>query len=282
MGYPDSLNTLRMWAKDINRRNGEHKMKEKDIIEGVVDSTFKHLPKTTSAADEALSSIVDIANILFAPFKMAKIFTDAKLEQFKKNLAEKVNQIPVENRKDKPDLNVVGPALEALKYTILDDDLREMFENLLTSSIDKNKNVFPGFIDVVRQLNSDEAKLLKYLSQHGDTYPLIDLRFTPKEREGFIEIFTNFTNIGYGLCQKPELISAYLIELEKFGLIKIDNGFYHLNKNELYAPLEEHPDFISLKNAVGTTPGKFSTHKKKFDITEYGKAFIQSCVAPRF
>lgn len=129
-------------------------MKAKETIEGTAKAVAENLPKTTSSVDNVFSSIVNVFDILFTPFQMAKIYKDSKLEEFKTNLEKKMSKIPPEDIKNEPNLNIVGPALEALKYTIMEDELRELFENLLASSIDKREDVFPGFIDVIRQLSS--------------------------------------------------------------------------------------------------------------------------------
>lgn len=257
-------------------------MKEKEIIEGTANAVANHLPKTTSAIDNVFSSIVNVFDVLFTPFQMAKIYKDSKLDAFKTNLEKKISQIPEDDLKDNVNLNIVGPALEALKYTILEDELRELFENLLASSIDKREDVFPGFVDVIRQLSSDEAKLLKEISLKRTNYPLIDLRYKLDSNKGFKEIIVNFTNLGDDVCEKPELISAYLNELEKFGIISIEDGSY-LTDDSLYVPLENHKTILDQKNVLmfGAEPGKYEIHKKKFKVTSYGIAFIKSCVASK-
>lgn len=254
-------------------------MKEKEIIEGTAKAVSENLPKTTSAIDNVLSSIINVFDVLFTPFQMAKIYKDSKLEEFKNNIEKKANKIPPSNLKDSVDLNVVGPALEALKYTLLEDELREMFENLLVSSINKKEDVFPGFVDIIRQLSSDEAKLLKSISKKGTDFPLIDLRFRLESGEGYKDTLVNFTNIGDGVCEKPELVPAYLNELERFGIINIIDGAY-LSDQSLYDPLENHSVILNMKKIkiFGIKPGKYEIHKKKFRITTYGLSFIRSCV----
>jgi len=252
-------------------------LSEKEIIEGTANAIAEHLPKTAETADSVLSTVIGIFDVMLTPFQMLKIFKDSKMKEFKENLAKKIERIPEEARKDTIDLKVVGPALEALKYTFLEDDLREMFENLLASSIDKREDVFPSFIDIVRQLSSDEAKLLKYLSVNGTDYPLIDLNYTYDANDAFDVELSNFTDIGYGVIEKPELISAYLRDLDRFGIIEIQTGVY-LAEDIVYKKLENHPFIQDRKTKIYKDPGKYEIEKKKFTITDYGKAFINSCV----
>ena len=252
-------------------------MSKKEIIEGTANAISKNLPKTVAAVDNVVSSIVDIFDVILTPFQALKLYRDAKMGEFKQNLLNKTNKIPKDQIKETLDLNVVGPTLEALKYTFLEDELREMFENLLASSIDKREDVFPSFVDIVRQLSCDEAKLLKYLSIHGKDYPLIDLRYVLNEGKGYHEIVLNFTDIGYGILEKPELISAYLNDLDRFGLINIQSDVF-LTDESSYQTLESHELIQNAKNVIIAKPGKYEIHKKKFSITDYGISFIHSCV----
>ena len=214
-------------------------MIKKDQIE-VVNAVADKLPKTVSALDTVLSTVVNVFDLLLAPFQIAKIYKDAKVEEIRKNIVEKSKDIPEESLKESADLSVVGPALEAMKYTIMNDDLNELFENLLVSSLDKRKNVFPGFVDIIRQINSDEAKLLKYLaSSDTDSFPVITLRCETIDGKGGLDIISNFTSIGYGVCEKPELTTTYLVDLARFGLIEFVNGKY-LVDDKVYEPLINH------------------------------------------
>lgn len=55
-------------------------MSEKEIIEGVAEATAKHLPKTTASVDAALSSIVNIFDVLLTPFQALKEYKDFRME----------------------------------------------------------------------------------------------------------------------------------------------------------------------------------------------------------
>ena len=79
------------------------------------------------------------------------------------------------------DYYTVGPAIESLKYTIQDDELRDLFEKLLVSTLDNRKQVFPSFVEIIRQLSPDEAKLLKELKEEISDYPLVDVIFDLKD-----------------------------------------------------------------------------------------------------
>lgn len=108
---------------------------------------------------------------------------------------------------------------------------------------------------------------------------MIDLRYVITSERSFHEIIVNFTDLGDSVCERPELVPAYLNELEKFGIISIEDESY-LKDETLYTPLENHKTIVSLKTKpmITSKPGKYEVHKKNFKITSYGKSFIKSCV----
>lgn len=253
-------------------------MNKKDQIE-VVNAVADKLPKTVSALDTVLSTVVGVFDLLLTPFQIAKIYKDQKLDEIKEHIKEKTEMIPQEDLKE-ADLTVVGPALEAMKYTIMNDDLNELFENLLVSSLDKRKNVFPGFVDIIRQINSDEAKLLKYLaSSDTDSFPVITLRSETIDGKGGLDIISNFTSIGYGVCEKPELTTTYLVDLARFGLIEFVNGKY-LVDDKVYEPLINHDMIkgVDKEDLHNQGLNDYKIVKGFFRITEYGKEFIGACI----
>ena len=56
------------------------------------------------------------------------------LENYNRELHEKIEAIPNEKRVE-PDIQIVAPALEASKYCVEKEELREMFVNLIASSM---------------------------------------------------------------------------------------------------------------------------------------------------
>ena len=85
----------------------------------------------------------------------------------------KYNNIPEENRTE-AELHIVGPAMESLKYNIMNDDLAEMFSNLLISDLDnRTQNLCsPAFVKIIEQLSPTDAKVYKYLFEHLKRAPL--------------------------------------------------------------------------------------------------------------
>lgn len=148
-----------------------------------VDTTLENLlDKPSKNVGETL------ANIWFLVFggishkaDKRKIQYSIELRKFENELQKKILEIPCEKRTE-VDLQLVGNTLEASKYCIEKTVLRNMFTELIASSVNRDKcnYVQPAFPDLIKQLSSDEGNLLKYLflkfDEENNRYPLIDIR----------------------------------------------------------------------------------------------------------
>lgn len=118
--------------------------------------------------------------------------------------------------------------------------------------------------------------MLKYLSIHPNQ-PLIDLQLT-FPAGGHIDIITNFTDIGEGICDNPNGIASYLDNLERLKLIQIPWGIY-INDDSLYGRLKKHNKISRVMNQPQAAGYKYDIQKKKFQLTTFGKDFIQICLS---
>ena len=124
---------------------------------------------TVVQTGEIIESVVGLFNnVVFYPVKKANALFKYKLEDFKNELEQKLSSIP-EEKLVEPDLMIAGPALEALKYTYDKDELRNMYLNLLTSSMNKDikDKAHPSYVEIIRQLTPLDAKVFKRLQDLG-------------------------------------------------------------------------------------------------------------------
>lgn len=187
---------------------------------------------------------------------------------------EKLNNIPIENLVEPP-LNIIGPTIEASKYYIDSEELRELFANLIAASMnsDKVNNVHPSYVEIIKQISPDEAKLLKYIG--GGDHALYNVY--SKQSDGSINVMRNFSIIAFHAgCSSPTEIAAYLDNLSRLGLIQLDTSKY-LNNPDLYSKIEENSFF---KGAIEYISPLGTIEKKKgvIESTVYGKNFFKSCI----
>lgn len=140
-----------------------------DIVTSVSEAAQKNIPETVRQTDGTLSTVVGFFNnVVLYPVKRANITFRYKLEAFEDDLKEKIKDIPEENLQVPP-TRVSGPTFEALRYAYDEEELREMFENLLASSMDNRKDieVHPAFVEAIKQMSSLDAKILSKIVDLG-------------------------------------------------------------------------------------------------------------------
>ena len=193
-------------------------------------------------------------------------------------IKEKTANIPIEKLTE-PEPYVAVPAMQQLSYSFDSEELREMYANLLVASmnIDTKKYVHPAYVDIIKQLSPDEAKLLKFLALNPDQ-PLIDVLLDLPNNGGYFTQVHNFTNIGEGICENPEEIFSYLDNLERLKLIEIPYGVL-LNNNDIYKPLEEHEEIRALLKSTVPSGYKYRIQRHKFMLSAFGKNLIKICLA---
>lgn len=196
-------------------------------------------------------------------------------------LKEKLKDIP-EEKICEPEPYVAIPAIQQLSYCQDSDELRDLYANLLASSmnVDTKWKVHPSFTDIIKQLTPDEAKLLKQLPPNiMINHPLIDVQLHNKTQGGFNTLISNFTIFGLNTIDKKSNICSYIENLERLKLIEIP-AETSLSNHDLYIPLKEHP---ILKRSVN--PSYYlldSSHTvdykyKIFTITNFGISFVNTC-----
>lgn len=189
---------------------------------------------------------------------------------------EKAKEIP-EEKLTEPEPYVAVPAIQQLSYCYDSADLRKMYANLLVASmnIDTKYQVHPSFIDIIKQLTPDEAKLLSYLAKEP-IQPLLSVRHYLNGGK-YVELVHHFTCISERMCDNPNGIYSYLVNLERLGIITIMEDVA-IDSDELYKPLEEH----SLIQKYLKTPVKENETirliRQKFKVTIFGKSFIDTCM----
>jgi hypothetical protein len=177
------------------------------------------LKPVTKESGEALQAIVGLFNnVVLYPIKKANITFKYKLEQFEQDLWRKIATIPAEKLIEPP-LNIAGPTIEALKYTFDTQELREMYMNLISSSMSSDTVIFshPGYVEIIKQMSQLDAIVFKNMSKlNSIPCSRIQIGFGDKIFSFAIpKIFAPDINEDYD----PFLISSSLENLCRLGLI---------------------------------------------------------------
>lgn len=227
---------------------------------------------------KTLADIWDVilGNYFHALNEKSKAKYQEKIDDFKKTLGEKIVSIPEDQVQD-PKMSIVGPALEASKYYFDEKEIREMFSNLIASSMNSTYNgiVQHSFVEIIKQLSPYDARLFASLDNNE---AIIDI-ILENDKGHYHRLVTEFFISDSFSDYTQNSIS--LINLEKQGLIKI---FYdlHLTNDLYYSKYENSTYYKEIKNKswgpVDNLRSKVSMKKYKFEVTPLGKAFKEICV----
>jgi hypothetical protein len=242
----------------------------------VYEDAIKPLAKETGRALETVGKAVNAALL---PVR-GLVWGIDKIEEFvQSKVAGKLKNIPPEDIQA-PDLSIAGPTLESLRYMGHNDALSELYANLLATSMDVKtvKNAHPGFVEIIRSLSGDEAKILSKIVEIG-TLPIVDIRRENVDVKGGITTNSYVTTIANDAgCEHKELTGSYLRNLERLGLIDIIRG-KHLAAEDAYDRILNDQPVKNIEKQLNAT-GKYKADFEKYlaQPSEWGYLFVSACV----
>ncbi|MEX3715767.1 DUF4393 domain-containing protein [Cytobacillus horneckiae] len=245
---------------------------------------------------ETLSSVWDIVfgNIDF--YAQRKNYErQLSFESFKNMVDEKASSISSDKLQE-PELYIIGPTLEASKYYFENDVLRELFANLIASSINTDFQTYthPSFVDIIKQLSPLDANVLRSFNNVSN-HPIVNIHRIIGSR-GFI-LHKNIY-LKEGLCDDLPQISMSLTNLQRLGLVSTnytnsfeDFEYNHFREHKEYKSLKEHAMLSNAtfefnddlpKDILESMPGLDNQdvilEKGIVDLTSLGSSFLKVCI----
>lgn len=177
-----------------------------------------------------------------------------RLEPFLDRLAGRVP----DDRRIEPSPEIIGPALERMRYLPPSSELWRMFEEILTKSVDRDNaaSIHPAFAYIISQLSADEARIIYLLRDRSfevvDTLDLVNNKFENRVVET--------SEIPEAELHQPAQIGLYYTHLESLSLVEW--------------PVHDQTPIMSEGRQTGLR--RRSTMK----LTEFGKLFARACIPP--
>ena len=245
----------------------------------------KNDPETKIAAKNVASSAKIITGtvkralfplaILNYGYDKAEIYFRTK---FQDDMTKLTLSIPAENIVD-PKASLAGPALQGLAYSHDEDELKDMYLNLLASSMDSTKaeSAHPSYVETIKQLSSQEAKLLKIFLAKDQT-SIARLHLLINEQSSYQTVARHILNLidkGSGGPVVIDMLPAYVENWVRLGLIEVDYTA-HLSDEKAYTWVEERPEYISKiipEVSEGAFQPKLEVVKGLLERTKYGEIF---------
>lgn len=264
----------------------DNKVKETiDAVKGLVEAVpiYQDLAQpAVKQVGKALETVAKTINIVLAPVG-ALVWGYEQCQGFIANkVAEKLKSVPPEDIVT-PKPNVAGPAIEALRYTGHEESLSNMYANLLAASMTKQtvREAHPAFVEIIKQLTPDEAKLIPLLIMNR-TLPLLTIRssyIVPVDgRSGSRDVFSNYSLFGEDVdVEHLDMMPSYLSNICRLGLAEIPNGVFYTSPG-IYDALESTPFVLEWKKRIGASKNfECKLAKRMLKPTPLGELFARIC-----
>ena len=240
-----------------------------------IDNAVENL--TDKPTDSIGTTISDLWYLVFGGIsyhaEKKKIKYSNDLEEYRKELAKSIEQIPEEKRVE-PSIQTTAQALENSKYCLEEKELRQMFTSLISKSInsDFQKDIHPSFAEILKQMSPLDAKMIKVFKNSSTLgFPLC--RYEIKENSGYItlldNVFLEYPNTDLSLS------SLSISSLARLGLIKTTHEDCFVDENT-YIPFNEHPWFEMLQQKFPDK--KIGVHHGMVFLTPLGRSFTRVCI----
>lgn len=252
------------------------------VVDKIVPDVYNDgLKPAISETGKMVALVPQAINAALAPLRQWIAKREYNVEETKKLLELKLAKVGTEHIVP-PEPYVAVPALQSISYSMDSKELRNLYANLLARSMTdtEKEKVHPSFVEIIRQLTPEEAKILKLFAQES-TYPLIELRCVDQLPKIFTQktysvVIHNFTSIGDDICGATN-ISVCLENLTRLKLINIFENKAMAESN-LYKSLENDPFIVDMMKQALPDNHKWEIHRKMFSVTDYGRQFIDICV----
>lgn len=243
-----------------------------EVYKDLAQPVAKEIGTVLGRSAKALLS--PIRGFLWGWERIEQVVTDGLEQRFEK--------IGNEKRKT-PEPEIAVPLMQALTYTAQNETLREMYLNLLANSMntDKEKDVHPSFVELIKQMNSLDAKVFDKLSTTKGYQKAINPNISILGKNQFFvdatpEWFLGWTIEEYNIFD----VSSSLIRLSKFGLIEL--MFDRTAGTDGYQQLKEHQFLIEILNKFNQKNPQLELEitatKSITYVNEYGKQFKNACM----
>lgn len=198
-------------------------------------------PIATSIGEASKTLLDGIFHLALDPVRKFNIQRESDLEHFKQEIQYSVKNVPEEFHDDSK-IGLILKAIEDSRYQLNDEEIRNMFTKLITSTIDcrTNSSISTKYSSIIADMTAAEARLLKDIYFNtGSIVPLVSLTVEDKSDYSSRNLGKDFLLFdNYSDNQKMLVLSL----LESSNLIR-----FH-RKNKLV-----HPHFTNIINTFTNT-----------------------------
>ena len=196
---------------------------DKETIEAA-EKILPYIPNTIKELDSLGSTLVGAINSVLYPVYCLNEYTKFLKGEFKERLEQKKNSIPKERQTEIPKY-LAYPVVERLKYSFDEEYLKNMYMNLLSSSMDKDNlpSIHPSFYSIIESLSHLDAEVFEFLYTKYQSVLSATLRLKIINSTQYYDIFPKYFVIELldNIDSDPFLISSSITNLYRLGLLNM-------------------------------------------------------------
>ena len=222
------------------------------------------------------NALLPLAAINFA-FDKARVYFNGKFQQ---DLSDRAAKIPPDAIVE-PKASIAGPTLQGLAFTHEEPSLKDMYLNLLATSMDGriSATAHPAFVEIIKQLDAEDADLIRGALRSPDAIPIAQLRLTTVGEQGYHVAATHLLNLCGGPEQKLPVenprLPALIDNWSRLGLVEVDYT-QCLTDAASYGWVEQRPELIRLRQERESDKIKVSHQKGILQRTQLGARFASA------
>ena len=241
------------------------------IYDDVFSTSFKK-------AWNALWNVIGLVTSITIPIAMMNNYTNFVLEKNVKKFEKKLESVNEKDRiKVEPEIGV--PILDKLTY-YNNEKLSDLFLELLKKASSKSEvsKVHPKYVNIIENLNEDEALILKYIYDNKlYVIPSLNIHKKTLSNSSYIIISENVSelNIINGLKYKNQ-INTSIYNLASLWILNIWK-MESLADKKLYDKLKNDKWIENIVNQFKDNKiEKIDLIEKKIDITPFWQWFLKA------
>ncbi len=249
--------------------------------DSVVEDTYKDLAKPVLLELGKLGDTIGkVANLLISPIRFVAVTGNTFMDKVTSEVAEKINLrgIAEENLIEAP-LNISVPTLSHLLYTVEIEELRNLYSNLLVTSMDKNTSckARASFSFTISQLEPLDVKIFEELCANRKYHEYGAVRIYKKDKSGtdtYVSFFTldsvNIDSWEYTYTAIDNLVRLGLVDVRTDMWISVDNP-------DIQPKIKTSALFTQLEQLARNSDYSMNYSSLMWNVTIYGNAFFECC-----
>lgn len=173
-----------------------------------------------------------------------------------------------------PRLDIAVPAIEAMRYS----SLKREFALLIASTMDTERadDAHPSFIEILKQLTSDEIRMISCFPELGQVLPFANINYTDRSGRILSSLRYIVPEFLAEACERRRALGSYIDNLLRLNIIAAPSHL-SISDERFYRELLAQP-FIAAFEATVPAKLKANIDRRVIALSDFGHMFRKCCI----